>query len=265
MSVLTATTGGLSAARRNTSHTLAITRRNLRKVLSSPGQILDATLMPLIFALIFVYIFGGAISGSAGAYRQYVMPGIMALTTTIASRTTGISLNIDFNNGVMDRFRTLPMVPSAVLAGRILADALRMLVSLLVVFAFALAIGFRVHTGPLQATAAIGLLLLYGIALAWLHAFIGLTARTIETVQSVGMLAMVPLQFGSSIFVEPDTMPGWLGVIVANNPMSSVVDASRALLTGGPAQTHVLAALAWSLGLIAVLAPLSANRFRRRR
>ncbi|WKX69508.1 ABC transporter permease [Streptomyces sp. XD-27] len=258
-------TGGIPGARRAASHTLAITRRNLRKVLSSPGQVLDATLMPVVFALIFVYIFGGAISGSSGAYRQYVMPGIMALTTTIASRTSGISLNVDFNNGVMDRFRTLPMAPSAVLAGRILADALRMLVSLLVVFAFALLIGFRVRTGPLQAAAAIALILLYGIALAWLHALIGLTARTIETVQSVGMLAMVPLQFGSSIFVAPDTMPGWLGYLVTHNPMSSVVDSSRALMTGGPAGEHVIAALAWSLGMIAVLAPLSARRFRRRR
>ncbi|MEV5176171.1 ABC transporter permease [Streptomyces flaveolus] len=257
--------GLLPGSRRAVGHTLAITRRNLRKVLSSPGQVLDATLMPLVFALIFVYIFGGAISGSSGAYRQYVMPGIMALTTTIASRTSGISLNTDFHNGVMDRFRTLPMTAWAVLAGRILADTLRMLVSLLVVFAFALLIGFRVHTGPLQAAAAIGLILLYGVALAWLHALIGLTARTVETVQSVGMLAMVPLQFGSSIFVAPGTMPGWLGFLVAHNPMSSVVDASRALLTGGPAAGHVTAALAWSLALIAVTAPLAAHRFARRR
>ncbi|MFH7598155.1 ABC transporter permease [Streptomyces racemochromogenes] len=265
MSSAVATGGIPSAAGRAVTHTLAITRRNLRKVLSSPGQILDATLMPVVFALIFVYIFGGAISGSAAAYRQYVMPGIMALTTTIASRTSGISLNVDFGNGVMDRFRTLPMAPAAVLAGRILADALRMLVSLLVVFAFALLIGFRVQTGPVRAAAAIALILLYGIALAWLHALIGLTARTIETVQSVGMLAMVPLQFGSSIFVAPGTMPGWLGFLVAHNPMSSVVDASRALLTGTPAGHHVIAALAWSLGMIAVLAPLAARQFRRRR
>jgi oleandomycin transport system permease protein len=262
---VTVAPGGLSATRQAVNHTLAITRRNLRKVLSSPGQVLDATLMPLIFALIFVYIFGGAISGSSGAYRQYVMPGIMALTTTIASRTAGISLNTDVNNGVMDRFRTLPMTAWAVLAGRIFADALRMLVSLLVVFAFALLIGFRVHTGPVQAAAAMGLLLLYGVALAWLHALIGLVARSVETVQSVGMLAMVPLQFGSSIFVAPDTMPGWLGFLVARNPMSSVVDASRALLTGGPTASHVTAALAWSLAMIAVTAPLAVHRFVRRR
>ncbi len=261
---VTAPALGPSASRQVVGHTLAITRRNLRKVLSSPGQVLDATLMPLIFALIFVYIFGGAISGSTAAYRQYVMPGIMALTTTIASRTAGISLHADFASGMMDRFRILPMMAWAVLAGRILTDALRMLVSLLVVFVFALLIGFRVHTGPAQTGAALGLILLYGIALAWLHALIGLTARSAETVQSVGMLAMVPLQFGSSIFVAPNTMPGWLGALVAHNPMSAVVDAARALLTGGPAATHVTAALAWSLGLIAVTAPLAVHRFARR-
>lgn len=262
---LTAAAGGLPTARQAVGHTLAITRRNLRKVLGSPGQILDATVMPLVFALIFVYVFGGAISGSSGAYRQYVMPGIMALTTTIASRTAGISLNADFHNGVMDRFRTLPMTAWAVLFGRILADTLRMLVSLLVVFAFAVLIGFRVHTGPLQAAAAIGLILLYGIALTWLHALIGLVARTPETVQSVGMLAMVPFQFGSSIFVAPDTMPGWLGFLVEHNPMSAVVDAARALMTGGPAASHVTAALAWSLALITVTAALAVHRFAKRR
>ncbi|MFE2373291.1 ABC transporter permease [Streptomyces sp. NPDC059398] len=256
---------GVPGPREALRHSLAIARRNLRKVLASPGQVLDATLMPVIFALIFVYIFGGAISGSAGAYRQFVMPGIMALTTTIASRTSGTSLSIDFSTGVMDRFRSLPMARSAVLSGRILADTVRMLASLLVVFAFALAIGFRVHTGILQAAAAIGLILLYGVALAWLHAFIGLTARTIETVQSVGMLAMVPLQFGSSIFVAPGTMPHWLGLVVAHNPMSTVVDAARGLLTGGPVAGDVVGALAWSLGLIAVLAPLSVRQYRRRR
>jgi oleandomycin transport system permease protein len=255
---------GVPGPREAVRHTLAIARRNLQKVLASPGQVLDATLMPVIFALIFVYVFGGALSGSAGAYRQYVMPGIMALTTTIASRTSGTSLNLDFHNGVMDRFRSLPMARSAVLTGRILADTVRMLASLLVVFAFALLIGFRVRTGVPQAAAAIGLILLYGVALAWLHALIGLTARTVETVQSVGMLAMVPLQFGSSIFVAPGTMPHWLGLFVAHNPMTAVVDAARGLLTGGPTGHQVLAALAWSLGMIAVLVPLSIRQYRNR-
>ncbi|MFE6978160.1 ABC transporter permease [Streptomyces sp. NPDC057682] len=264
MSVALSVTG-ISGPQETVRHSLAICRRNLRKVLSSPGQVLDATLMPVIFALIFVYVFGGAISGSSGAYKQYVMPGIMALTTTIASRTSGTTLNVDFTTGVMDRFRSLPMARSAVLTGRILADTIRMLVSLLTVFGFALLIGFRVHTGPLQALAAIGLILLYGVALSWLHALIGLTARSIETVQSVGMLAMVPLQFGSSIFAAPGTMPGWLGFLVQHNPMSAVVDSARNLMLGGPVAAHVITALAWSVGMMAILVPLSVRQYRNRK
>ncbi|MEU7578413.1 ABC transporter permease [Streptomyces sp. NPDC041068] len=245
-------------------HTLAIARRNLRKVLASPGQILDATLMPLIFALIFVYGFGGAISGSASEYRQYLMPGIMALSITIASRTSGISINSDFGNGVMDRFRSLPMAGSAVLAGRIVADTVRMLVSLLVILAFAFLIGFRVHTGVVETLGAIGLILAYGVALCWMHAYIGLAARAPETVQSVGMLAMVPFQFGSSIFADPGTMPEWLRVLVANNPMTLVVDGARNLLIGGPVAHQILGALAWSVGLTALFAGLSVWQYRRR-
>ncbi|MEV4432055.1 ABC transporter permease [Streptomyces sp. NPDC049585] len=245
-------------------HTLAIARRNLRKVLASPGQVLDATLMPLIFAVIFVFGFGGAISGSAAEYRQYLMPGIMALSITIASRTSGISINGDFGNGIMDRFRSLPMAGSAVLGGRILADTVRMLVSLLVILAFALLIGFRVHTDVLGVLGAIGLILLYGVALCWMHAYIGLAARTPETVQSIGMLAMVPFQFGSSIFVDPGTMPGWLRVVVANNPMTLVVDAARNLMNGGPVAGSATGALAWSAGLIALFTGLAVRQYRRR-
>ncbi|MGK5628109.1 ABC transporter permease [Streptomyces sp. URMC 123] len=256
--------GSVPGVTQTVRHSLAIARRNLRKVLASPGQVLDATLMPVVFALIFVFVFGGAISGSNAEYRQYLMPGIMALTITIASRSSGLSLNTDFTNGVMDRFRSLPVARSAVLTGRILADALRMLVSQLVILAFALLIGFRVHTSVVSAAAAIGIVLLYGIALCWMHAYIGLVARTPETVQSVGMLAMVPFQFGSSIFVDPGTMPGWLRVIVANNPMTLVVDAARNLMIGGPVAHQVLGALAWSVGLIALFAGLSIRAYRRR-
>ncbi|QMU77968.1 ABC transporter permease [Streptacidiphilus sp. PB12-B1b] len=255
---------GMAGPREALRHSLAITRRNLLKVRSSPGQILDAALMPVVFALIFTYVFGGAISGSSGAYRQFLMPGILALTTTITSRASGVGLNLDFGNGVMDRFRSLPMARVAVLAGRILADTVRMLLGLVLVFAFTLLMGFRVHTGPLKVAAALGIVLLFGTALSWLHALIGLTARSVETVQSVSMLAMVPLQFGSSIFVPPGTMPHWLELIVVHNPMTSVVDSARALLLGGPAGASTATALVWIIGMTAVLAPLSVRQFQRR-
>ncbi|MFE9374826.1 ABC transporter permease [Streptomyces sp. NPDC006711] len=245
-------------------HSLALTRRNLRKAMASPGQIIDATLMPVTLSLVFIYTFGGAVSGDSAEYRQYLMPGIMALTITTTCRTSGIALNMDFTTGVMDRYRSMPVARSAVLIGRILADTCRILAGLLVVLAFGFLIGFRVHTSVAATAAAIGILLLYGAALCLVQAFIGLAARGMETVQSVSTLAMVPLQFGSSIFVPPDTMPSWLRLVVENNPMTAVVDASRSLMIGGPVAHSALMAVLWSFAFIAVFAPLSVWKYRTR-
>ncbi|MCW7984962.1 ABC transporter [Streptomyces platensis subsp. clarensis] len=245
-------------------HSLALSRRNLRKSLASPGQVLDTALMPVVLSVIFIYAFGGAIAGNSADYRQYLMPGIMALNHTIVSRTAGIALNTDFSSGVMDRYRSMPVARSAVLIGRVSADSVRLLISQLAVFAFALLIGFRADNGLLPTVAAFGLLLLYGIALCWVNAFIGLAARSIDTVQSVSTIAMLPLQFGSSVFVAPDTMPGWLRVFVEHNPMTLVVDASRNLMIGGPVAASAQGALLWIAGLIAVFLPLSVWRYRAR-
>ncbi|MGW1894585.1 ABC transporter permease [Streptomyces sp. NPDC002004] len=243
-------------------HTMAFSRRNLRKSLASPGQVLDTALMPIVLALIFIYAFGGAIVGNSSDYRQYLMPGIMALNHTIVSRTSGIALNTDFTSGVMDRYRSMPVARSAALIGRVAADSVRLLVGQLVIFAFALAIGFRTRTGIAATVAAFAVLLLYGIALCWLNAFIGLAARSIETVQSVSMIAMLPLQFGSSVFVRPDTMPSWLRTFVEHNPMTMVVDAARNLMIGGPVAQPVTGALLWTAGLMAVFVPLSVWKYR---
>ncbi|WP_420497467.1 ABC transporter permease [Parafrankia sp. FMc2] len=213
-------------------HSLIIARRNLMKIAGNPGLILDATVMPMVFAVVFVYVLGGAIADSTRTYQQFFMPGIMALTLTIVSRSTGISLAVDFGNGMVDRLRSLPIARSAVLTGRIIADTVRMLVSLLIIFSFAYVIGFRIETNVVSSVAALGLLTAYGVALCWVAAFIGLAVRSIQTVESVTMLWMVPLQFGSSLFVPTDTMPGWLAAFAEVNPMTLVVDASRGLLLG---------------------------------
>ncbi len=264
MSALPMTAGLTAGPRELARHTAALTRRNLRKSLASPGQLIDATIMPVSLALIFVYAFGGAIAGDQADYRQYLMPGIMALTITTTCRTSGIGLHTDFTTGVMDRYRSMPVARSAVLIGRVLADSVRMLASQVVVLLFGFLIGFRVQTGFLAVLGALGIVLLYGLALCCLQAFIGLASRGIDTVQSVGNLVMVPFQFGSSIFVDPGTMPGWLQVFVVNNPMTAVVDAARGMLIGGPVAHHALVAAAWSVGMIAVFAPLSVWKFRNR-
>jgi len=245
-------------------HSLSIARRNLIQLRNDPEQLLDAMLMPLVITLIFVYVFGGAIGNGSADYQRFLIPGIMVQIVTFAARSTGIGMSFDFANGLMDRFMTLPIARSAVLTGRIIADMCRMLLGLVVMFLFALIMGFRVETDLLSAVVALTLLMLYGMAFCWVSAFIGLTIRNPETVQSIGFLWTLPLQFGSSMFVDPATMPTWLRIFSQINPTTSIVDASRALLTGGPATEPVLHSLAWTAGLVILFAPLSVARYRRR-
>lgn len=244
-------------------HTAAIARRNLLQVAGDRGAILDATLMPMIFTLIFVYVFGGAIADDQGDYKQYLLPGIMVQTISFASRLTGVTLNVDASKGVMDRLRALPIARSAVLTARICADMCRMLAGQLVMFGFALLIGFRVQTGLLPALAAIGVLLAYGFALCWISAFIGLALKSPETVQSIGFIWTIPLQFGSSMFVPLETMPGWLRAFAQVNPTTLVTDTCRNLLLGGPIAGSLLGASLWIGGVLLVFVPLSVWKYRR--
>ncbi|MCP3804561.1 ABC transporter permease [Allokutzneria sp. A3M-2-11 16] len=253
---------GLRATAR---HSFAIARRNLLQVRNDPGQLLDSTLMPMIFTLIFLYVFGGAIwGGREGDYKQFLLPGIMVQTIMFASRATGFTLSMDFGSGVMDRFRALPIARSAVLSGRIIADVCRLLLGQVVMLTFALVIGFSVKTGVLQAIAAVGVVLLYGTALAWVSAFIGLMVKSPNTVQAVGFLWMIPLQFGSSMLVPTETMTPWLRAFAEANPTTLVTDACRNLLIGGPVAGPLAGSLAWCLGLMLIAVPLSIRQYRRR-
>ncbi|HEY0495056.1 MAG TPA: ABC transporter permease [Kutzneria sp.] len=245
-------------------HSLAICRRNLVHIRNDPEQLLDATVMPIVFTLVFLYVLGGAIGGDHLDYREYLLPGIMVQTASFASTVTGIGLNTDFGQGVMDRFRSLPISRAAVLAGRIGSDVCRLLLGQLVMLAFAFVVGFRVHTNPIAVLGAFALLLLYGTALCWVSAFVGLSVKNAQVVSTVGFLWMIPLQFGSSIFAPPDTMPGWLQAFVAINPTTLVTDACRGLLVGGPVAGSALGAIAWSVGLMVVFAPLAVLRYRNR-
>lgn len=246
-------------------HTSVIARRNLMKIGGDPSLLLDATLMPMLFTLVFVYVFGGAIAGTQADYTQFLIPGIMALNITIVSRTTGIGIAVDFSNGTVDRFRSLPIARLSVLSGQIVADTVRMLMSILVIMVFAFIIGFRVETGFSHVVAAILLLMAFGIALAWVSAFIGLILRSVQSVATISTLWMIPLQFGSSLFVPTATMPDWLQVFVRFNPMTLVVDTVRTLLTGGAVGASLWGALAWLFGIIAVFVPLSVRQYSRRR
>ena len=245
-------------------HIGALTRRNLMRIKADPESMIDALLMPILFTLIFVYVFGGAVSGSQTNYIQYMVPGMLGQIGLNLAMAVGTGLNTDFTTGVMDRFRTLPIGRSSVLIAKLLAETLRALVSLVVLVAFAMALGMRIHTGPVQLLAALALALAFGSAVVWISMLLGMSMKSAQAVQGVGMLVIMPLQFGSSVFAPTHTMPGWLQAFAQVNPLSALANASRALIDGGPALHPALQVLAWSVGLTVVFAPLAVAKFRKK-
>ncbi|AUY52010.1 ABC transporter permease [Streptomyces sp. CB01881] len=253
---------GLSGTLR---HIGALTRRNLMRIKADPESMFDAVLMPVIFTVLFVYVFGGAISGGQDAYKQYMIPGLLGQTGLTLAMAVGTGLNSDFQTGVMDRFRTLPIGRASVLLSKIVAETCRALVSFTILIGFALILGFEVKTGPLEVLAAVGLSLVFGMSIVWISMLLGMALSSAQAVQGVSMLVLMPMQFGSSIFAPTDTMPGWLQSFTKVNPLSALADACRALLNGEGAVAHpVLIVLGWSVGITAVFAPLAVARFRKR-
>src|SRR5215471_1627336 len=244
-------------------HALLISRRNLLQVRSNPQLLMLIAIQPILFVLLFVYVFGGAIAGSSGQYVQFVIPGIIVQTVVFSTALTGTGLNEDVSKGIIDRFRSLPIARSAVLGGRILADAVRLVATVVVILLVGVLLGFRFGGGPLAALAGFLLIIAFGMALSAVAAFIGLSVRNPETAQSAGFIWMFPLTFASSVFVAASTMPGWLQPFVRINPISVAADALRGLLLGGPALTPALKTIAWTLALAAVFTPLAIRQYRR--
>jgi ABC-2 type transport system permease protein/oleandomycin transport system permease protein len=245
--------------------TRAITWRNLVTLRRVPQLLVFSTIQPVIFVLLFRYVFGGAIRIPGVDYVDYLMPGIFAQTVTFGSMQTGIGLAEDLNKGLIERFRSLPMARSAVLAGRTLADLVRnvFVVALMIVVGYL--VGFRVQTGVLGLLGGVAVILLFGFSLTWIFAIIGLKAPNAETAQAMSFPILAPLIFASSAFVAIDTMPGWLQPFATYQPVSLAVDAVRSLMLGG--QFHdparVAGSLAWSIGIVAVFAPLAVRVYRR--
>jgi oleandomycin transport system permease protein len=246
------------------SHALTIARRNLLHIKSDPEQLVGMTIQPIMFLMLFVYVFGGAISGSSRDYLQFALPGILIQGIAFTGFPTAIGLNLDFQRGLIDRFRSLPIARSAVVGGRILADAVRVVWGVLIIVGFGMLLGFRFQGGWLGALASLGVASAVGITMCWLMAFIGVTARSTETVNTGGFLLILPLTFASSTFARPESMPGWLQAFVKVNPITHFVDATRALMLGGPVAKPLTYAVAWMVGLTAVFAPLAIYRYRRR-
>jgi ABC transporter DrrB family efflux protein len=246
------------------SDTMVLAKRSLLRIPRAPDLLLSFTVQPIMFVLLFVYVFGGAIATPGFEdYTDFLMPGIVAQTMSFGGFVTALGLAEDLKKGLIDRFRSLPMSRSAVLAGRTLADVATNIISLTIMVGVGLAVGFRFHSSPLEVVAGIGLMLLFGYAFSWIFAYCGLVASSGESAQAIGFIVIFPITFISSAFVPVDSMPSWLQPIAENNPFTTVVDAMRALWVDAPAGNDIWGAVLWSLGLIAVFAPLSVARYRR--
>jgi oleandomycin transport system permease protein len=256
--------GSRGGARASVAHVLTLAGRTVRKMVRTPEQLVDATLQPIIFVVLFVFLFGGAVAGSRHDYTQFVIPSIMAQTILFASMTIGINLSTDVKKGVFDRFRSLPIARSAPLLGAVLGEMVRFVLASAVVIGFGYIIGFRVQTNALEALAAVALVLFFALCICWISVLIGMWAREPGAVQGIGFLIMFPLTFGSNTFVKASTLPGWLQAWVHVNPVSHLVDAVRGLMLGGPVAWPVTQTLLWSLGLLAVFMPLAVRAYRRK-
>ena len=253
----------MTALRYAASDTFVLAQRNLLRIPRAPDLLISFTVQPIMFVLLFVYVFGGAISTPGYDYVDFLMPGIIAQTMSFGGFVTALSLADDLKKGLIDRFRSLPMARSAVLAGRTLADVVTNLLSLAIMVAVGLIIGFSFDATVLEILAGVGLMLLFGFAFSWIFALFGLIASSPESAQAIGFIVIFPLTFISSAFVPVDSMPSGLQWFAEANPFTVVVDAMRALWLDAPAGNSVWGAVAWSLGIIAVVAPLAVSRYRR--
>jgi oleandomycin transport system permease protein len=245
-------------------HSLALAGRSLAKTRRTPEQLLDVTLQPVIFVVIFVYLLGGAVAGSQHAYLQFLLPAILVQTAMFASTAIGVNLNSDIKKGVFDRFRSLPIGRSAPLVGAVLGDVIRFVVATVVLLGFGTALGFRLGNGILLGIAACLLVLVFSFCLSWTSVLIGMLVREPGAVQGISFLIMFPLTFGTNMMVPTDTLPGWLQAWVKLNPVTDVMAAARGLMLGGPVAAPVTATLLWSLGVLVVFAPLAVRAYRRR-
>ncbi|MDQ5943426.1 MAG: type transport system permease protein [Patescibacteria group bacterium] len=255
----------VQSARMTISDVLAITKRNLIRFKRTPEILIFSSIQPVMFLLLFNYVFGGAIGVATPgtSYINFLLPGIMAQTALFSTLQTPIALVDDLDKGAIDRFRSLPMSRGAVLAGRTFADSLRSLFIVVLMFVIGTLLGFRYQAGGGKMILALLLLVSFSYAFSWLTATLGLFIRNAEAVQTAGFLFVFPLTFASSVFVPVVTMPGWLQVFARNQPVTQLVNAMRALMIGGVAIDAVYITIAWTIGILVVFVPLAIWKFKR--
>jgi len=242
---------------------LAITWRNLIGYRRVPQLLVFSTVQPVIFVLLFRFVFGGAINVPGVPYVDFLMPGVFVQTVVFGSLATAIGLAADMKSGLLERFRSLPMARSAVLAGRTLADLTRNVFVVLLMIAVGFLVGFRIHTNAFALIGGILLLLFFGYAMSWIFATVGFALGDPETAQAAAFPVLAPLVFASTVFVPLESMPGWLQVWAEHQPVSVTATAVRALVLGGPTASLVWQSLAWCVGILAIFAPLAVRRYRR--
>jgi ABC-2 type transport system permease protein/oleandomycin transport system permease protein len=243
-----------------------VTGRNMRHFVRQPQLLLFSTVQPIMFVLLFSYVFGGAIGGSLPdglSYKDFLLPGIFIQSTAFRATQTAIGLAEDLQRGVVDRFRSMPMARSAVLAGRTLADLVRTIFVIVLMVLVGYMIGFRFHEGMASAVASILVVSCFGFALSWIFAYVGLIAKGPEAAQSAGFIAIFPLVFASSIFVPVSTMPDWLQSFAEVSPVTVTADAARALAIGGEVGDSFWQMAVWCFGILLVFVPLCVRKYRR--
>jgi ABC-2 type transport system permease protein len=278
MSSATTTTGGAdtAAVRRAIASTerpprpgrlstaLTFGWRGMLKVKHVPEQLLDVTITPVMFVLMFTYLFGGAIAGSTSAYLQYILPGMLVMSVLFTTVYSGVSLNTDLTKGVVDRFRSLPIWRPAPLLGSLLGDSVRYVIAGTVIIVLGVALGYRPEGGAGGALGALALVVVFSFGLSWVFSVLGLLLRSPNAVMNAGFMAIFPLTFLSNVFVDPSTLPGPLEAFVDVNPISILATASRSLMTGQPDGEAIAVSLAVAAVLALVFLPLTTRLYRSR-
>lgn len=245
------------------SAALTFAWRGVLKVRHVPEQLLDVTITPVMFVLMFTYVFGGAVSGSTGKYLNYLLPGTLVMSVLFTTVYSGVALNTDLTKGVVDRFRSLPIWRPAPLLGSMLGDTARYLIAGIVIILVGLALGFRPKAGAVGAMEALALVVAFAFGLSWVFTTVGLVMRSPSAVLNTGFMAIFPLTFLSNVFVEPKTLPGPLKAFVDVNPISILATASRGLMAGDAQGRDILVVLAVAVALTAVFAPLTVRLYRK--
>jgi ABC transporter DrrB family efflux protein len=253
----------LTQARWAVTDTLTITRRNLLVWMRVPAYIMFTVIQPVMFVLLFRYVFGGAIKVTGTHYVDFLLPGILGQTAAFATFGTAIALAQELKKGVIDRLRSMPMARSAVLAGRLVADTIRMFITIVIVVGVGYAVGFRFSNGPGLAIGMIVLATVFGLAICCISAFTGLAIGDEESVQAFGLVWLFPLTFLSSAFVPIPSMPGWLQAFANNQPVTYVINVMRSMALGGPIAADLWKSIAWLAGIFIVFAPLAVRAYKR--